>query len=129
MAISTAAGVRAVTRDRLNAARLLGATRAQLLRHVVLPSALPDILTGIRIGLGGGWSRRWSPPSWWRRPAASALWCSSAAQFLVNTVIMGIVVIAAVAFAFEILVRTAAPAGPLAGQGEGGAPHLMESIR
>src|SRR5690606_40320587 len=41
---------------RLRAAQALGATPAQLIRHVVLPSALPDILTGIRIGLGVGWS-------------------------------------------------------------------------
>lgn len=107
VAISTAAGVRGVTRDRLNAARSLGATRLQLLRHVVLPSALPDILTGIRIGLGGGWSTLVAA----ELVAATrglGFMVQSAAQFLVtDVVIMGIFVIAAVAFAFEILVRIA----------------------
>ena len=32
------------------------ATRQQVLRFVILPAALPHILTGIRIGLGVGWS-------------------------------------------------------------------------
>jgi taurine transport system permease protein len=105
IAIATAAGVRGVTRDRINAARSLGATRAQVLRHVVLPSALPDILTGVRIGLGGGWSTLVAA----ELVAATrglGFMVQSAAQFLVtDVVIMGIFVIAAVAFAFEIAVR------------------------
>ena len=105
--ISTAAGVRGVTRDRVNAARSMGASRRQVLRHVVLPSALPDILTGIRIGLGGGWSTLVAA----ELVAATrglGFMVQSAAQFLVtDVVIMGIFVIAAVAFALEIAVRVA----------------------
>ncbi|ARJ44208.1 hypothetical protein B1H58_05780 [Pantoea alhagi] len=41
---------------RLRAALSLGASRWQLLRLVILPGALPEILTGLRIGLGVGWS-------------------------------------------------------------------------
>jgi sulfonate transport system permease protein len=36
-------------------ARVFGYTRAQELRHVVLPSALPYVLTGMRLGLGYSW--------------------------------------------------------------------------
>ena len=60
LAIATAAGVRRADPARAGA-RSLGASRSQLLRLVVLPSALPEILTGLRIGLGVGWS------PWWRR--------------------------------------------------------------
>lgn len=56
VALSTAAGVRGVSRERIDAARSLGASRGQVVRHVVLPSALPSILTGLRIALGAGWS-------------------------------------------------------------------------
>ncbi|MDQ3203536.1 MAG: ABC transporter permease subunit, partial [Pseudomonadota bacterium] len=56
IAIATATGVRTVDPAKLRAAQSLGATRAQLIRHVILPNALPDILTGVRIGLGVGWS-------------------------------------------------------------------------
>ncbi|TIV76147.1 MAG: ABC transporter permease subunit, partial [Mesorhizobium sp.] len=56
VALSTAAGVRGVSRERIDAARSLGATRRQVVRHVMLPSALPSILTGLRIALGAGWS-------------------------------------------------------------------------
>ena len=103
--LSTAAGVRGVDPDRMNAARSLGATQAQLLRHVVLPSTLPAILTGIRIALGAGWSTLVAA----ELVAASrglGFMIQSAAQFLVtDVVLMGILVIAAVAFALEALLR------------------------
>ncbi len=60
--IATAAGVRRVDRSRVQAVRCLGASRWQVVRYVILPSALPEVLTGLRIALGVGWST-WSPPS------------------------------------------------------------------
>ena len=105
--IATAAGVRGVDPDRVNAARALGATPGQVVRLVVLPSALPDILTGIRIGLGAGWSTLVAA----ELVAATrglGFMVQSAAQFLVtDVVVLGILVIAAVAFALELLVRLA----------------------
>ena len=35
---------------------MMGASRAQLLRRVVFPAALPNIFTGLRIGLGISWT-------------------------------------------------------------------------
>jgi taurine transport system permease protein len=105
IAIATAAGVRAVPSDRLRAARSLGATRAQLLRHVILPNALPEILTGVRIGLGVGWSTLVAAEL---VAATSGLgfMIQSAAQFLVtDVVVLGILVIAAIAFLLEYLLR------------------------
>ena len=60
--LSRQAGVRSVSQEQVNAALSLGATRFQLLREIVLPSALPEILTGIRISLSmaGGRSSRLS---------------------------------------------------------------------
>ena len=39
----------------MEVAKTLGATRFDLIVQVILPSTLPSILTGIRIGLGVGW--------------------------------------------------------------------------
>lgn len=103
--IATAAGVRSVSRDRLNAARSLGATRLQLLRFVVLPSALPSIVTGIRIALGAGWSTLVAA----ELVAASrglGFMIQSAATFLgTDVVILGIAVIGIVAILLELLMR------------------------
>jgi ABC-type nitrate/sulfonate/bicarbonate transport system permease component len=52
MIMNTAAGVAATPNIRLNAARCLGATPQQLFRRVIIPSAVPYILTGMRVALG-----------------------------------------------------------------------------
>ncbi|AZO48892.1 MAG: taurine ABC transporter permease TauC [Mesorhizobium sp.] len=105
VALSTAAGVRGVSRERIDAARSLGATRRQVVRHVMLPSALPSILTGLRIALGAGWSTLVAA----ELVAATrglGFMIQSAAQFLVtDVVVMGILVIATIAFALEFVIR------------------------
>jgi taurine transport system permease protein len=105
--LSAQAGVRSLPLERVNAARALGANRLQLFLHIVLPSALPEILTGIRIALGVGWGTL----------VAAELIAStrgigymimSASQFLATDVVfVGIGIIAACAFAFSALVRVA----------------------
>ncbi|MBK4990523.1 taurine ABC transporter permease TauC [Pseudomonas sp. S36] len=105
IAIATATGVRTVDPARLRAAQSLGASKAQLVRHVILPSALPDILTGIRIGLGVGWSTLVAAEL---IAATSGLgfMVQSAAQFLVtDVVVLGILLIALIAFALEMSLR------------------------
>ena len=71
--------------------------------HVTLPSALPHILIGIRIGLG------WSTLVAAELIAATkglGFMIQSAAQFLAtDIVILGIMVIAMIAFALEIVLR------------------------
>ncbi|ESY76740.1 taurine ABC transporter permease [Mesorhizobium sp. LNHC221B00] len=105
VALSTASGVRSVSQERINAARSLGATHAQVVRHVILPSALPSILTGLRIALGAGWSTLVAA----ELVAATrglGFMIQSAAQFLVtDVVVMGILVIAAIAFVLEFAIR------------------------
>jgi taurine transport system permease protein len=53
---STMAGVRAVKTQKVQAALTLGASRWQVFRYVVLPSALPTIFTGTRIALAAAFS-------------------------------------------------------------------------
>jgi NitT/TauT family transport system permease protein/taurine transport system permease protein len=52
---NTVLGVRSVPVDLHRAALSLGASRTAILREVVLPGALPNIVTGLRNGLGYGW--------------------------------------------------------------------------
>jgi taurine transport system permease protein len=105
IAIATATGVRTVDPAKIRAAQSLGASRSQLIRHVILPSALPEILTGLRIGLGVGWSTLVAAEL---IAATSGLgfMVQSAAQFLVtDVVLLGILVIALIAFAMEMGLR------------------------
>ena len=56
VALATRSGVLSASADQVNAARSMGATRWQVLMHVVLPAATPEILVGLRIGMGVGWT-------------------------------------------------------------------------
>lgn len=53
--INTIQGVRTVDRTLVRAARSLGADERRVLTRVVLKAALPQIVTGVRVGLGFGW--------------------------------------------------------------------------
>lgn len=53
--LNSFAGGQALHAEHVNAARSLGANRGSLLLHIMLPSALPLIVTGLRIGLGQAW--------------------------------------------------------------------------
>jgi len=53
--VNTIFGVRSVEPRLIEAAAMLGVSRAALFPKVVLPSALPGIFTGLRLGLGFAW--------------------------------------------------------------------------
>ena len=53
--VNTIFGVRSVEPRLIEAATMLGTSRAALFPKVVLPSALPGIFTGLRLGLGFAW--------------------------------------------------------------------------
>jgi taurine transport system permease protein len=105
LALNARAGVRSVSLEQIHAAYSLGASRLQVIRHVILPAALPEILTGMRIGIGFGWTTLVAA----EMVAATAglgFMVLNAAEFLrSDVVIMGIVVIGALAYLFDLLMR------------------------
>ncbi len=54
--VNTTQGARDVDRNLVRAAQMMGSTPGQLLWRVVLPSAMPAIFTGLRVGLGISWT-------------------------------------------------------------------------
>lgn len=50
--LNTMTGVLAVSEDRLRSARIMGASEWQILIHVILPSSVPYIFTGVRLAMG-----------------------------------------------------------------------------
>jgi NitT/TauT family transport system permease protein len=54
--INATQGARDVDKNWIRAAMMMGAGRIDVMRRVVLPAALPSIFTGLRIGLGIGWT-------------------------------------------------------------------------
>ena len=105
VAMSAMAGVKSAQQVRIRAAQSLGASRIQVLWFVILPGALPEILTGLRIGLGVGWSTLVAA----ELIAATrglGFMVQSAGEFLATDVVLaGIAVIAVIAFILELGLR------------------------
>ena len=105
MAIAARAGVRSVSTEQIHAAYAMGATRSQVITQVIMKAALPEIFTGMRIGIGVGWTTLVAA----EMVAASrglGFMVLNAAEYLASdTVIMGIIVIGVFAFAFDLLIR------------------------
>ncbi|NYT81926.1 ABC transporter permease subunit [Alcaligenaceae bacterium] len=105
MAIAARSGVRSVSIEQIHAAYAMGASSRQIITHVILKAAMPEIFTGMRIGIGVGWTTL----------VAAEMVASSrglgfmvlnAAQYLASdTVIMGILVIGFFALIFDLLLR------------------------
>ncbi|MBP2231945.1 taurine transport system permease protein [Azospirillum agricola] len=54
--VGAAGAVAAVGQERRRAAAVLGVSRYQMFRHVLLPSTLPELFTSVRLALGIGWT-------------------------------------------------------------------------
>jgi len=107
LALAARSGMRAASPEQLQAALSMGASRWQLLRHVALPAALPEILVGMRIAVGFGWTTLVAAEM---VAASSGLgqMVLNASNFLrTDIVLMGILVIGGVAWAIDLLMRLA----------------------
>jgi taurine transport system permease protein len=105
MAMAARSGVRSVAIEQINAAYSMGASKWQVIRHVVIPAALPEILTGMRIGIGFGWTTLVAAEMI-AATAGLGQMVLNASNFLrTDVVIMGIVVIGIIAYGFDLLMR------------------------
>ena len=105
VALGARSGVKSAAIEQIHAAYSFGASRWQVMTQVILPSALPEILTAMRIGIGFGWTTLVAA----EMVAATrglGYMVLTASQFLqTSTVIMGIIVIAIIAYSFDMLMR------------------------
>ena len=105
VALGARSGVKSAAIEQIHAAYSFGASRWQVMRHVILPSALPEILTAMRIGIGFGWTTLVAAEMVAATKGLGYM-VLTASQFLqTSTVIMGIIVIAAIAYGFDLLMR------------------------
>ena len=105
VALSARAGAKSVAPEQIQAALSMGASRAQLVRHVILPAALPEILVGLRIGMGVGWTTLVAAEMV-AADAGLGKMVYNASNFLrTDVVVLGILAIGIVASAFELFMR------------------------
>ena len=105
MAIAARAGVRSVSTEQIHAAYAMGASRTQVISQVILKAALPEIFTGMRIGIGVGWTTLVAAEMVAAHRGLGFMVLNAAEYLASDTVIMGIIVIGVFAFAFDLLLR------------------------
>ncbi|WP_160012350.1 ABC transporter permease subunit [Rhizobium sp. 18055] len=105
VALAARAGVLSASSDQINAARALGASRLQLLCFVVFPAALPDILVGLRIGMGVGWTTLVAAEMVAASTGVGQMVLNASNFLRTDIVMMGIFVIGGFAILFEFAMR------------------------
>jgi sulfonate transport system permease protein len=105
--VNVHAGIRDADPQLDEAARVLGYTRSQRVRHVVLPGALPYTLVGVRLGVASAWLAL---------VVAETIAADSGIGFMINNardflrtdiVVVGLLVYALVGLAMDAMVRAA----------------------
>lgn len=105
MAIAARAGVRSVSTEQIHAAYAMGASRSQVISQVILKAAMPEIFTGMRIGIGVGWTTLVAAEMVAANRGLGFMVLNAAENLESDTVIMGIFIIGLFAFAFDLLIR------------------------
>ncbi|PZW50826.1 sulfonate transport system permease protein [Humitalea rosea] len=99
--LNTLAGIRAVPRGWVEVGTAFRYSRWQVLRHVVLPAAVPPVFTGIRYGLTSCWKALVAVELLASAEGLGFLLVWGRQMFQMDMVIAGMVVIAAVGLVFD----------------------------
>lgn len=105
LALSTRAGMRSASPEQINAAYSMGASYMQVILHVILPSALPEILVGMRIAIAFGWTTLVAAEMVAANVGLGQMVLNASNFLRTDIVIMGIIVIGVVAYVFDLLMR------------------------
>ena len=106
MLIAARAGVGSVRISKVHAAYSLGASKAQVLRYVILPNALPELFTGLRTSMGVCWGTLVAAELVAADQGVGSMMMIAKNFLQTEVVVIGIILIGAIGFAIEMLMRT-----------------------
>ena len=107
MTIAARAGVSGVNITKIHAAYSLGASKRQIMRHVILPNSLPEIFTGARVAMGVCWGTVVAAELVAAQKGAGMMIIAASKFQLTDIVIMGIILIGIIGYGIDILMRKA----------------------
>jgi taurine transport system permease protein len=107
MAIAARSGVSGVRITKVHAAYSLGASKWQIMRHVIIPNSLPDIFTGARVAMGVCWGTVVAAELVAASQGAGMMIMVASKFTLTDIVIMGIILIGVIGFGIDMLMRWA----------------------
>ena len=105
LALAARSGMKSASQEQMHAAYSMGASYAQVIRHVVLPSALPEIMVGMRIAIGFGWTTLVAAEMVAANVGLGQMVLNASNFLRTDIVVMGIIVIGVVAYLFDLLMR------------------------
>jgi len=106
MAIAARSGVAGVKLSKVHAAYSLGASKWQLLRHVIMPNALPDIFTGARVAMGVCWGTVVAAELVAAEKGAGFTIMVASRFMQTDIVLMGIILIGIIGYSIDMAMRT-----------------------
>lgn len=107
MVIVARSGASAVRLAKVHAAYSLGASRMQVLRHILIPNSLPEIFTGLRVALGVCWGTVVAAELVAAEKGAGMMILVASKFQLTDIVVMGIILIGIIGYTIDILMRWA----------------------
>ncbi|MBY5935349.1 ABC transporter permease subunit [Tateyamaria omphalii] len=107
MAIAARSGVSGVKISKVHAAYSLGASKAQIMRHVIVPNSLPEIFTGARVAMGVCWGTVVAAELVAAEQGAGMMIMVASKFQNTDIVIMGIILIGVIGFGIDMLMRWA----------------------
>ena len=107
MAIAARAGVSGVNITKVHAAYSLGASKWQILRHVIIPNSLPEIFTGARVSMGVCWGTVVAAELVAAQKGAGMMIIAASKFQQTYIVLMGIILIGLIGYGIDILMRKA----------------------
>ena len=107
MTIAARAGVSGVNITKVHAAYSLGASKWQLLRHVIVPNSLPEIFTGARVAMGVCWGTVVAAELVAAQKGAGMMIIAASKFQLTDIVLMGIILIGIIGYGIDMLMRLA----------------------
>ncbi|MDC0738460.1 ABC transporter permease subunit [Cognatishimia sp. SS12] len=107
MAISARSGVSGVKISKVHAAYSLGASKWQIMRHVIIPNSLPEIFTGARVAMGVCWGTVVAAELVAAEKGAGKMIVAASKFQNTDIVIMGIILIGIIGFGIDVLMRYA----------------------
>ncbi|WP_425041608.1 ABC transporter permease [Primorskyibacter sp. S187A] len=107
MAIAARSGVSGVNISKVHAAYSLGASKAQIMRHVIVPNSLPEIFTGARVAMGVCWGTVVAAELVAAEQGAGMMIMVASRFQNTDIVILGILLIGIIGFGIDMLMRYA----------------------
>jgi taurine transport system permease protein len=105
LALAARSGMKSATQEQINAAYSMGASYWQTIWHVILPAAMPEILVGMRIAIGFGWTTLVAAEMVAANVGLGQMVLNASNFLRTDIVMMGIIVIGVVAYLFDLLMR------------------------